>query len=339
MIEDEFTQMLTKYPDILADKSRFLALLKDCFPSLPMQVNLINSAYKLGIADGLASAAQADNVFAFRFAKRLTDEYGIDTHNAEWAVALWCVCYGQRVLRKPCEVKLPAAAPALSRDYQTETAKQYDGLFRYIKTSGGYSLAGFAGRGKAAVVMPDTHGGLPVLGIAASAFQRSKLREVVISDGIAAVEDNAFKGCSELGRLVLPSDIKKIGDGAFAGTALTSLEIPPSVTELGDGAFSGCKELRRVTVPSSISLLPNFVFKNCTALEQVFLPNSYLHIGDHAFSGCSSLKAISIPDSVFVGEDSFDNVHPNFTILCRLGSLASCYASKHGIKFQPVYWY
>ncbi|MDE6397512.1 MAG: leucine-rich repeat domain-containing protein, partial [Muribaculaceae bacterium] len=56
-----------------------------------------------------------------------------------------------------------------------------------------------------------------------------------------------------LDRIVLPSkgDLV-IGPGAFAGTRFSELVLPENIIRIGDGAFAGCGELKSVKVPKCI---------------------------------------------------------------------------------------
>ena len=105
MFEDDFSKMLRDYPAAVTDKKVFAGLMKDLFPGQQMQINLMNTTYELGIANEIAGVAHINNAFAFRFVKRLVDEYGVSRLNADWAVSVWCVCYGQRLLHKPCDIQ------------------------------------------------------------------------------------------------------------------------------------------------------------------------------------------------------------------------------------------
>ena len=120
MFEDDFSKMLRDYPEAVTDKKVFAGLMKDLFPGQQMQINLMNTTYELGIANEIAGVAHIDNAFAFRFVKRLVDEYGVSRLNADWAVSVWCVCYGQRLLHKPCDIQISraksGAAPAIQED-------------------------------------------------------------------------------------------------------------------------------------------------------------------------------------------------------------------------------
>ena len=104
--ESEFLNLLTKYPESINDKRQFLGLLKDYFPQNPMQINLINSLHTMEIVKAIKEADSLNTTFLYRFVKKLSDEQGIRKEAATWAVSLWCVSYGERVLGIPCEISI-----------------------------------------------------------------------------------------------------------------------------------------------------------------------------------------------------------------------------------------
>ena len=57
-----------------------------------------------------------------------------------------------------------------------------------------------------------------------------------------------FHFCENLKTLDIPSSVKKIENGCFLGTGLTSLVIPESVTTIGDGIFSSNTSLSTLTI-------------------------------------------------------------------------------------------
>lgn len=68
--------------------------------------------------------------------------------------------------------------------------------------------------------------------------------ETIIMWGGNVIEANAFKGCSALSSVSIPSDVTKIGDHAFDGcTKLESVIIWGSDTKLGNGVFDNCPKV------------------------------------------------------------------------------------------------
>ena len=89
-------------------------------------------------------------------------------------------------------------------------------------------------------------------------------KDVVISEGITAIEDHAFEN-KNLTSVNLPDGLTSIGIQAFKGNNLESLDIPDSVTDIGDSAFAGNSDLELYIFPSS---------SNPTVGNNAF-PNSY----------------------------------------------------------------
>lgn len=79
--------------------------------------------------------------------KQLIDNYGLSRVNADWIVSVWCVCFGENVLGKECEIKLQGkdAGPAIQEE--KPATQKYGDLFRYRKSSQGEGLGvcGFVG--------------------------------------------------------------------------------------------------------------------------------------------------------------------------------------------------
>ena len=87
------------------EKQRFIGLLKDYLYSYPKQLNLVISLYQMNIQREISNAEYINDIFAYRFEKRLINDMGISADNAKWAVAAWCAIYGKNVLNKPCDIK------------------------------------------------------------------------------------------------------------------------------------------------------------------------------------------------------------------------------------------
>lgn len=124
---------------------------------------------------------------------------------------------------------------------------------------------------------------------------------------ITLIENDAFRGCSNLVSITLPCKITSIGNYAFYGcTNLKNITIPDGVTIIGDGAFCDCSNLEEVIMPNSLKSIKNKSFYCCTNLISINIPNGVTQIGDYAWAVCSGLEAIVIPDSVaLIGKHAF----------------------------------
>ena len=87
----------------------------------------------------------------------------------------------------------------------------------------------------------------------------------------------------------------EIGDYAFKDcSVLTSLTLPSSLATIGNYAFEGCSGLMSLNLPSSISRILQCAFKDCSGLTSITLHYSlYRILYSDAFSGCSELKEVN----------------------------------------------
>ena len=120
---------------------------------------------------------------------------------------------------------------------------------------------------------------------------------------LGTIGDDAFYKCGKLTTLgKLPADIRKIGRGAFAYTALTSFDVPKDVVELGDYVFLGCEKLTTVNFAFS-GQFQNFwrigesAFED-TALTTFRVPGAVDSVGYHAFWG-SQLTSVTFEDGTY----------------------------------------
>ncbi|MCM1163813.1 MAG: leucine-rich repeat domain-containing protein [Muribaculaceae bacterium] len=97
-------------------------------------------------------------------------------------------------------------------------------------------------------------------------------------------------------RVVLPTSITAIGDGALMGSDIEIVEVPATVTDMGKWVFAGCRRLQYATVYASS--LPAHTFEGCTQLQHVVLSETLTSIGDDAFRECSTLEYLDLPASV-----------------------------------------
>ena len=136
---------------------------------------------------------------------------------------------------------------------------------------------------------------------------RSYVKTVEISNGVASIGSYAFFNCSGLTSVTIPNSVTSIGNEAFWGcTGLTSVTIPNSVTSIEFGAFGDCSGLTSVTIPNSVTSIGNYAFTRCSGLTSITIPNSVTSIGNWTFSGCSGLTSVTIPNSVTsIGESAF----------------------------------
>lgn len=151
--------------------------------------------------------------------------------------------------------------------------------------------------------------------------------------GLTKIDDNAFRGCTNLWKITFPDNIKEIGEYAFYEcNDLQIIDIPNGVTKIGLRAFSGCSKVKYVSLPHSVITLGNDCFDgvtgeliiNCSIPDATF-SSSYWNgpfinskfssliigdevdvIGEHSFNDVTSLTSLTMGNNVKnIGEYAF----------------------------------
>ncbi|MCD8207983.1 MAG: leucine-rich repeat protein, partial [Bacteroidales bacterium] len=153
----------------------------------------------------------------------------------------------------------------------------------------------------------------------------TKLKEVVLPDGITKISAYAFRNCSALAEINFPDGITEICERAFYGcTALTGdlnggSALPKNLEIVGERAFSGCSNFA-ATIPASVREIGDYGFYTCwnTASAQAYIviesadnPENdvELTIGRDAFCGTHYATGVTIPAWVSViGQSAFTNL-------------------------------
>jgi hypothetical protein len=121
----------------------------------------------------------------------------------------------------------------------------------------------------------------------------TQVKTYIIGDGVTAIGDYAFSGCSGLTSITIPGSVTSIGTNAFIYcSGLTSITIPGSVTTIGKQAFWNCSGLTSVTILSGVTSIGVGAFWECSSLTSVTIPGSVTSIGNWAFDGCSNLTSV-----------------------------------------------
>lgn len=134
----------------------------------------------------------------------------------------------------------------------------------------------------------------------------------------------------------IPGGIRRIGEFAYARSALNTVRIPDGVEEIGYAAFYHCDGLTDVVIPGSVKEIGVSAFDKTPWLSGwkanageageflivgdgvllayrgtggvVAIPDSVKVIGPEVFKGMSSVDGVQIPDSVSViGEGAFED--------------------------------
>ena len=149
-----------------------------------------------------------------------------------------------------------------------------------------------------------------VTGIDNEAFRGcTELTSVNLPNCLTSIGNRAFSGCIALESINLHNNITNIGSYAFSGcNSLTSIIIPIGITSIGYGTFENCKGLLSITLHDAVTVIGNSAFKGCDGLTELTIPNSVTTIEPSAFKDCNGLTELTIPNSVTTIEScAFEN--------------------------------
>lgn len=135
-------------------------------------------------------------------------------------------------------------------------------------------------------------------------FSDSSISSIVIPSNIKSIGDYAFVGCRDLKTITIPDSVTSIGQGAFQDSkSLTSITIPSSVTDIGSHAFAGCSGLTSIAIPDNVTWIEGGTFNGCSGLKSIRIPDMAEVIGGIVFAGCRELTSVTIPSSVSIISD------------------------------------
>lgn len=127
-----------------------------------------------------------------------------------------------------------------------------------------------------------------------------KVPDSISKDGVSylvtSIAPNAFKNNKKVKKVVLGSNIQKIGSNVFYG----------------------CKKLKTVSLNNGLTSVGAKAFYKCTALTRIRLPYSLLSIGKQAFYDCKKLKKIDVwMDKVVkgkIGNKAFSGIYSKVAV-------------------------
>jgi len=125
---------------------------------------------------------------------------------------------------------------------------------------------------------------------------RTRLKEVVLNEGLKIIGKHSFRNCKSLQRIIIPSSVLEIGRSAFEGCVqLRELVFHEGIKKIEKSAFSQCSSLESISLPSTLNEIGDYSFLFCSRLREIHINNERMQIGDNALYHCRSLQRIKLP--------------------------------------------
>ena len=161
-------------------------------------------------------------------------------------------------------------------------------------------------------------------------------QEAVIPDdgSVTTIGDLAFV-LYPYKSLVIPDCIHTIDQHAFVGSLLESVVLPKNLKSLGEYVFGGCNNLKIVDL-NGYTQVPDGTFLHAMNLSEIIGLENVTEIGDHAFSLCQSLALIDLGAGLTeIGEQAFyENI--NLKTINFAGTVEQWNAIKKGLGWNTL---
>lgn len=117
-----------------------------------------------------------------------------------------------------------------------------------------------------------------------------KDKVLYISDEVAEIPAYMFSKATDFTQVSIPASVEKIGDYAFAGSAVKSVVFEGDA-EIRDYAFVDCTGLESVSFLGDVKRIGVHAFSDCN-IGGITLPDSFTNLGNNAFSGNKNIKVL-----------------------------------------------
>lgn len=143
--------------------------------------------------------------------------------------------------------------------------------------------------------------------IAPSEGYTLKLPESIEGKAVATIGENAFANAERIGSPLLPTNLRRIEDGAFSGSDITNLNVARyELLNIGKNAFRDCTQLEGVIAMDSTVYFGAHSFEN-SSVKSMTASGSNVTFGEYAFSGANELEAIDLTGTVDIGDNVFES--------------------------------
>ena len=145
-------------------------------------------------------------------------------------------------------------------------------------------------------VMPET-----IESMRSYVFAENKYLEIVkMSSKLKNTGKYVFSDCRSLKTVYLPDGMTSIGLMAFSNSSIEEIALPSNLKVIEEGAFAGCEKLQEITIPQTVSSIEEFAFQACFSLNSIIIRKaSPLAISESVFEGSKLIDGLLVGNYVY----------------------------------------
>lgn len=113
-----------------------------------------------------------------------------------------------------------------------------------------------------------------------------ELKSIIFPRTIKKLYDSTLQGLEKLEKVVFKdSNIEEIPKWFFGGSGVKDVVLPNNLKIIGESAFCACNRLEKIIIPDSVEKIDYFAFYNCENLKQVIIGDNCKDINKSIFDG------------------------------------------------------
>lgn len=129
------------------------------------------------------------------------------------------------------------------------------------------------------LVIPGKMQDHPVFRIKEETFKNQKsIKEIDFGKSLKNIGKEAFFGCENVEKLLIPWNVKVIEQSAFEKcTGLSQVTVQDGVTHIAEKAFADCANLKKIFLPETIGMIEEAAFEGCEDVVISCVKDSFAH--------------------------------------------------------------
>ena len=136
-------------------------------------------------------------------------------------------------------------------------------------------------------------------------FQRKKLTEVELCEGVVEIGDGSFAHCNHsITKIVIPNSLRRIKDTAFIKSLRCPIRLHDGIESIGAFAFADCI-FTNFRVPPLINVIPVYMLRGCKSMFSLELSENMTEIKNYAFTFCYCLRNVAFPPNAILADNIF----------------------------------